>query len=184
MRPLPGDHPHRPELLAAEGGGQPLALLPAEFKTYAEALAEHGYHVGFTGKGWAPGVAGRSTDGNATELAGTPFHEHKATPPAEHISDNDYAANFEAFLDARPEGTRAASGTAASSRTAPTSTARGAGAEGRQPADIDRVPRFWPDNETVRNDMLDYAFEIEHFDRHLAAHARPARSSAASSSTP
>ena len=29
------------------------------------------------------------------------------------------------------------------------------------------VPGFWPDNETVRNDMLDYAFEIEHFDRHL-----------------
>jgi N-sulfoglucosamine sulfohydrolase len=29
------------------------------------------------------------------------------------------------------------------------------------------VPKFWPDNETVRNDMLDYAFEIEHFDRHL-----------------
>ncbi len=29
------------------------------------------------------------------------------------------------------------------------------------------MPEFWPDNETVRNDMLDYAFEIEHFDRHL-----------------
>jgi hypothetical protein len=29
------------------------------------------------------------------------------------------------------------------------------------------VPAFWPDNDTVRNDMLDYAFEAEHFDRHL-----------------
>jgi len=29
------------------------------------------------------------------------------------------------------------------------------------------VPAFWPDNETIRNDMLDYAFEIEHFDNHL-----------------
>ena len=29
------------------------------------------------------------------------------------------------------------------------------------------MPGYWPDNETVRNDMLDYAFEIEHFDRHL-----------------
>jgi len=34
-------------------------------------------------------------------------------------------------------------------------------------ADIDRVPPYWPDNETVRNDMLDYGLEIEHFDRHL-----------------
>ena len=29
------------------------------------------------------------------------------------------------------------------------------------------VSRKWPDNEVVRNDMLDYAFEVEHFDRHL-----------------
>jgi arylsulfatase A-like enzyme len=29
------------------------------------------------------------------------------------------------------------------------------------------VPGYWPDNEVVRNDMLDYAFEVEHFDRHL-----------------
>ena len=34
-------------------------------------------------------------------------------------------------------------------------------------SDIDHVPGFWPDNDTVRNDMLDYAFEVEHFDRHL-----------------
>jgi len=33
--------------------------------------------------------------------------------------------------------------------------------------DIDRVPAMWPDNEVVRNDMLDYAFEVENFDAHL-----------------
>lgn len=32
---------------------------------------------------------------------------------------------------------------------------------------IDRVPAFWPDNDSVRTDMLDYAFEIEYFDLHL-----------------
>ncbi|HAV63638.1 MAG TPA: heparan N-sulfatase, partial [Verrucomicrobiales bacterium] len=32
---------------------------------------------------------------------------------------------------------------------------------------IDRVPAFWPDTEKVRNDMLDYAYEIEWFDLHL-----------------
>ena len=26
---------------------------------------------------------------------------------------------------------------------------------------------YWPDNDVVRNDMLDYAYEVEHFDRHL-----------------
>lgn len=38
---------------------------------------------------------------------------------------------------------------------------------GKQISDIDRVPAFWPDNETIRTDLLDYGFEIEHFDRHL-----------------
>ena len=38
---------------------------------------------------------------------------------------------------------------------------------GKKISDIDRVPRFWPDNEIVRNDMLDYAIEVEHYDNHL-----------------
>ena len=38
---------------------------------------------------------------------------------------------------------------------------------GKRLSDIERVPAYWPDNEVVRNDMLDYAYEIEHFDNHL-----------------
>ena len=38
---------------------------------------------------------------------------------------------------------------------------------GKSLDDIDQVPPFWPDNDTIRNDMLDYALEIEHFDNHL-----------------
>ena len=34
-------------------------------------------------------------------------------------------------------------------------------------SDIDQVPAFWPDNDVVRHDMLDYALEVEHFDSHL-----------------
>ena len=29
------------------------------------------------------------------------------------------------------------------------------------------MPEYWPDNDVVRTDMLDYAFEIEYFDKHL-----------------
>jgi N-sulfoglucosamine sulfohydrolase len=32
-----------------------ICYFPPEFKTWAEALAEHGYYVGMTGKGWGPG---------------------------------------------------------------------------------------------------------------------------------
>jgi len=30
------------------------------------------------------------------------------------------------------------------------------------------VPEFWPESDIVRMDMLDYAFEIEYFDQHMA----------------
>lgn len=33
------------------------ADFPAEFKSYPEALAENGFYVGCTGKGWGPGIA-------------------------------------------------------------------------------------------------------------------------------
>ena len=41
---------------------------PLEFATYAEALSEHGYFVGFTGKGCAPVVA-RDAEGRPRQLA-------------------------------------------------------------------------------------------------------------------
>jgi arylsulfatase A-like enzyme len=43
----------------------------------------------------------------------------------------------------------------------------GASKGGKRTTDIERVPAFWPDNEVVRHDLLDYAFEIEWFDRQL-----------------
>jgi N-sulfoglucosamine sulfohydrolase len=139
---------------------------PQEYRTYAEALADHGYHVGYTGKGWGPGVA-RDAEGEPRHLAGTPFQEHKATPPAEHVSDNDYAANFAAFLDARPEGLPFCFWYGAREPHRAYEYGVGVSEDGRQPSDIDAVPPYWPDTEAVRTDMLDYAFEIEHFDRHL-----------------
>ena len=33
--------------------------------------------------------------------------------------------------------------------------------------DAQPVPPYWPDTDAVRNDLLDYAFEIAHFDRQL-----------------
>ena len=139
-------------------------FFPREYRTWAEALADHGYHVGFTGKGWGPGVA-LDADGNRRELAGTPFQEHKTEPPSDLMSPNDYARNFEAFLATRPEGEPFAfwyGGTEPHRAYAYESgTAR------RQPSDVTAVPGYWPDTDAVRTDMLDYAFEIEHFDSHL-----------------
>jgi len=66
--------------------------------TKSGALAERGRHFGFTAKGWAPG------DPQGRELTGRAWNRHKLEPPTTAISDNDYAANFDDFLDARPDG--------------------------------------------------------------------------------
>lgn len=139
---------------------------PAEFKVYTEALADAGWHVGKTGKGWAPG---RSFDAEGKErhLAGSPFDSRKAPPPAKAISGNDYAANFVEFLDAGEPDQPWCFWYGATEPHRAYEYRVGARLADKQLSQIDQVPGYWPDNEVVRNDMLDYAFEIEHFDRHL-----------------
>ncbi len=140
---------------------------PAKFKTYTEALGENGYFVGKTGKGWGPGFAGTHPDGSNRQLVGPGFDRRKAKPPTSAISNNDYAANFDDFLAAAPEGEPWCFWYGATEPHRAYEYGSGVAIGGKSLDQIDAVPKFWPDNETVRNDMLDYALEIEHFDAHL-----------------
>ncbi|MEQ8788791.1 MAG: sulfatase [Pirellulaceae bacterium] len=141
-------------------------FFPAEFKSYCEVLAEHGYHVGKTAKGWAPGIA-KDADGKPRQLTGESFDRRKAKPPASGISGVDYAANFVDFLDVKPADAPWCFWYGSTEPHRRYEYQSGVKKGGKSLADIDTVPDFWPDNETIRNDMLDYAFEIEHFDNHL-----------------
>jgi N-sulfoglucosamine sulfohydrolase len=139
---------------------------PAKFKTYAEALAENGYHVGYTAKGWAPGVA-LSEEGKKRFLTGKAYNEFSTNPPARHISNNDYSTNFEAFLDDNPEGKPFCFWYGSTEPHRAYEFGAGIAQGLKELTDIDQVAAFWPDNDTVRTDLLDYAFEIEYFDHHL-----------------
>ncbi|HAV62902.1 MAG TPA: heparan N-sulfatase, partial [Verrucomicrobiales bacterium] len=79
-----------------------IPFFPAEFRTWVEALGEHGYFTGMTAKGWSPGVA-NDADGKPRQMTGRPFNARKLQPPARAISGNDYAGNFEDFLAAAPK---------------------------------------------------------------------------------
>ncbi|MEM7371717.1 MAG: sulfatase [Bacteroidota bacterium] len=142
------------------------AYFPETFTTYPEALKQNGYFVGFTGKPWGPGVAGKK-DGKARELCGKRWNDLTLDAPTTHISATDYASNFIQFLENKPidepfcfwyggyePHRRYEYGSALKS--------------GKKLSDIDTVPPFFPDNEVVRTDLLDYAYEIEYFDSHLA----------------
>ena len=142
------------------------SYFPPEFKSFAEALGEHDYFTGMTGKGWAPGIATNAA-GQLRQMTGKPFDDRKTTPPAKKISPNDYAANFTDFLDATPKDKPWCFWYGGHEPHRGYEYGAGVAKGGKKTSDIDRVPACWPDTEEVRNDMLDYAFEVEYFDRHL-----------------
>lgn len=144
-------------------------FLSAKWKFYPYLLEETGYQVGYTGKGWGPGIwdnkdAGRSLD--ADNPSGHPYNKLKAQPPYKGISNIDYAANFEAFLQET------------SADDAPfcfwmgvKEPHRGYGLDnwkldGRDLSEV-TVPAYFPDNPTIRGDLADYAIEVEWFDTHI-----------------
>lgn len=143
-----------------------VCYFPPEFKGWCEALAEHGWFVGHTQKGWGPGVATNAA-GQPRQMTGKAFNQRKAAPPTREISNNDYAANFEDFLHAAPTNAPWCFWYGAIEPHRAYEFGSGVAKGGKTLSDLDRVPGYWPDNDTVRHDLLDYAFEVEHFDRHL-----------------
>jgi hypothetical protein len=138
-------------------------FFPPKFKTRAEALGEHSDVTGATGKGWGPGVA-NDAQGKPRQMTGRPFNQHKRSGPTRQISDNDYAANFADFLGTVPQGRPWSFWYGAQEPHRAYEHGSGVAKGGKKLSDIERVPEYWPDNEIVRNDMLDYACEVEHFD--------------------
>ncbi len=100
-------------------------------------------------------------------MTGTAFNSRKLTPPTDSIGTSDYAGNFDTFLNAAPTNSPWCFWYGAIEPHRGYEFGSGVAKGGKKLSDIDRVPGYWPDNDTVRNDMLDYAFEVEHFDTHL-----------------
>ncbi|MEQ9289040.1 MAG: sulfatase [Cyclobacteriaceae bacterium] len=149
-----------------EEAGNHWCYYPQKFKTYAESLSESGYHVGYSGKGWAPGIPGE-INGQKRQLAGQPYSNKKTTPPTKAISNNDYTANFQDFLASKKEGSPFCFWYGSTEPHRAYEYGTGISKGGKNTGEVDFVYSFWPDNDTVRTDMLDYAFEIEYADKHL-----------------
>lgn len=141
-------------------------FFPLEFKTYPEVLGKNGYFVGMTGKGWAPGTA-LDAEGKPRPLTGQAFEKRTAPRPTTEIDANDYSANFTDFLDATPADGPWCFWMGVREPHRDYEYGTGVAKGGKNVGDIERVPSYWPDTATVRNDMLDYALEVEHLDRHL-----------------
>ena len=137
--------------------------LPTEYPLFTHLLEDAGYHVGFCGKPWAPGDW--RADGLQRHPFGAEFAERLEPDPPAGVDIRDYAANFEDFLGARPNAAPFFFFFGATEPHRDYDPGIGE-RSGLDPSAV-RVPPYLPDALEVRSELLDYYFEIEHFDRHL-----------------
>ena len=135
---------------------------------YPFLLEEAGYFVGYTGKGWGPGIYKTSDAGKSQDKlnpAGNPYFGKKLKPPYKGINSIDYASNFEAFLQQRPAGKPFCFwlGTKEPHRSYGKDNWK---LDGRDLSKV-TVPDYYPDNPTIRGDLADYAIEVEWYDQHI-----------------
>jgi N-sulfoglucosamine sulfohydrolase len=165
----PGCAPSRASILtgrmpwANEQAGTHASLFPLKYKTFPVILQENGYHIGFTCKGWGPGEFIEA--GWPHNPAGIEYSDRTLRPPYKGINQNNYSANFDDFIAARQEGQPFFFwfGAKEPHRSYEKDSYK---KEGRQLSEA-FVPSFLPDNDIVRGDILDYATEVEWYDRHL-----------------
>jgi arylsulfatase A-like enzyme len=137
---LTGQAVHR----LAEGGNLH-GFLPERFAVYPDLLERAGYFVGFTRKGWGPGRF--EPGGRSRNPAGPQF------------------AAFDEFIKQRPAGRPFCFWFGSQDPHRPYE--RGSGSKSGLDLESVVVPPFLPDTSEVRNDLLDYYFEVQRFDRQV-----------------
>jgi len=141
------------------------AWLPVKFATLPERLTAAGYHAGYTGKGWGPGV--KEPAGARADPAGEAWNDVRVASPPKGLSNIDYAGNFRRFLDAKPAGRPFYFWAGILEPHGPWAADNhehiGVG------LDAVKLPGFVPDTPGVRRHRGNYLHEVQHADRSLAA---------------
>lgn len=177
----PGSAPSRSSLVTGryhwqnESSGQHASSWLKKYVPFVDALDANGYHTGFTGKGVDPFQYARNDqdslwrEENAAGKAYNSIQYTRGGPGDERtaggIGATNYYANFRDFMKKRKDGQPFYFWYGA------TEPHRNYEKDSWKRNDKDptlvEVPDFFPDNEVIRGDLLDYAVEIEWFDLHL-----------------
>ena len=146
-----------------EQGASLWGYLPKKFQTYTEILAENGYKIGGSGKGWGPGVLIYRDEDPVGELNNNlPYYVKDGTQIV--YRSIDYAENLNSFLKVnhnspfcywlgphephRPYSRSLSNTIRANSASLP-------------------IPKFLPDHQSVREDFNDYLSEVEMIDKYV-----------------
>ena len=168
----PGCSPSRASLLTGrypwqnEQAGTHASSFASTYLTYPQLLAAAGYKMGHTGKGWGPG---NFAVGGFSQNPAGPAYSVATKDVPDGIHQVDYAGSFRQFLTEwqangdPPEPFCFWFGAHEPHRRFHPEIGQQHGAA---KSDV-QVPGFLPDLPAVRSDLLDYAFEIEWYDRHL-----------------
>jgi len=142
-----------------------MGAVPKDLILFTHILDENGYFVGYTGKGWAPG------NWNFLGLERNPLiNEYNSCLEEEiayGIDRRNYTANFSDFLRDRPEDAPFFFWFGSTEPHREYQIGVGEKEANLNSGDID-VPPFWPDDEIIRQDIMDYYYEIMWHDSHLA----------------
>ena len=167
--PAPGCSPTRAAFLTGrhiwmiEQAGTHASSFPQVYVSYQDLLERAGYAVGYTGKPWGPGRWEKS--GRTRNPVGPGFFARTSDPPYSGMRNWDYVGNFEAFYEQKPSGQPFSfwvGGSEAHRRFE-----KGSWRKAGKKLEDAEVPPFLPDTPEVREDLLDYAVEVEWFDSHV-----------------
>ena len=138
-----------------EAGANHQNVFPDNYPAFGEVLRAKGIQTGSVGKTWGPGTA-HHADGSPRDFGLTVISTKRV--PGDH---------FGKFLEVRGEDAPPFfywHGSSDPHRGYEKDAGINAG---KKLSDIDHVPRYWPDSDVVRGDMLDYSMEVERFDSHV-----------------
>ncbi|WP_215224642.1 sulfatase family protein [Echinicola shivajiensis] len=177
----PGCAPSRSSIVTGrypwqnEQSGQHASSWLKKYVPFIDVLGENGYMTGRTGKGVAPfqyasspkDSLWRTTDAGGIAHSNIRYEDDKEGIEgyAKGVSGLDYFENFKHFIENKkkdqpfffwfgPSEPHRAYEKGSWKRM------------GKNLEDVE-VPGFLPDNDEIRGDLLDYAVEIEWFDKHL-----------------
>jgi len=161
--PCPSCSPSRAAILTGQDafrlqeGGVLTGFIREQYALFPAIMAENGYEVGYTGKGYWPFT--KDAPGAVNEPIGKRYDMHRLDTVPEGMSKRDYASNFEQFIKDKEDDSPFFFWLGLGEPHRPYEKGRGLriGID----TSLIRIPSFLPDVPVARMDMADYMAELQ-----------------------